>query len=108
MLIASRFLAGCAGAAPLAVGGGSIADLIPLELRGRAVAIYSLGPVLAPTLTPIAGGYVTKVLGWRWIFYILTILISVSPRGTTLFILQDYRYLTVCFPCRAVLWPLSL
>lgn len=87
MLIAFRFLAGCAAAAPLAVGGGSIADIIPLERRGRAVAIFSLGPVLAPVLAPITGGYVTKVLGWRWIFYILTILVSVSLWVTFLFIL---------------------
>lgn len=88
MLITFRFLAGCAGAAPLAVGGGSIADLIPPARRGRAVAVFSLGPVLAPVLSPIAGGYVTKVLGWRWIFYTLTILVSVSTLSPLRFMLQ--------------------
>jgi hypothetical protein len=50
MLVAFRFLAGCAGAAPLTVGGGSIGDLMLPEKRGGAMAIFALGPLLGPVI----------------------------------------------------------
>lgn len=39
MLIAFRFLMGCVGATPLTIGGGTIADIMPQERRGSAMAI---------------------------------------------------------------------
>ena len=52
-LIALRFLQGCAGSAPLAIGGGTISDLIPQERRGKYMGTYSLGPTLGPILGPV-------------------------------------------------------
>lgn len=46
MLIVFRFLAGCFGAAPLTITGGTIADLVRQEKRGAAMAGFSLGPLL--------------------------------------------------------------
>ncbi|TQB72955.1 hypothetical protein MPDQ_006380 [Monascus purpureus] len=46
MLIVWRFLAGCVGSAPMSIGGGTIADMFPLQQRGRALSIYILGSVL--------------------------------------------------------------
>lgn len=43
-----RFISGCAGAAPLALGGGTIADVIRIEKRGAAAALFGLGPLLGP------------------------------------------------------------
>lgn len=37
MIIVFRFLQGTFGASPLALGGGTIADLIPIEHRGTAM-----------------------------------------------------------------------
>jgi MFS family permease len=48
MLVTFRFFAGCAGSAPLTIGGGSIADLMVPEQRGAAVVIFSLGPLIGP------------------------------------------------------------
>jgi MFS family permease len=50
MLVAFRFLAGCAGAAPLTIGGGSITDLMLPQQRGAAMAIFALGPLLGPVI----------------------------------------------------------
>jgi MFS family permease len=36
-LIVFRFFAGCFGAAPLALGGGTIADLVPRDQRAMAM-----------------------------------------------------------------------
>ncbi|KAG9380503.1 AraJ Arabinose efflux permease [Pyrenophora tritici-repentis] len=39
-----RFLMGCFGGAPMVLGGGTIADLIPREQRGTAMAFWMMGP----------------------------------------------------------------
>lgn len=51
MFLAFRFLCGCAGAAPMAVGGGTIADLFVSAERGKAMALFSMGPLLGPVRT---------------------------------------------------------
>ncbi|KAF8856178.1 MFS general substrate transporter [Acephala macrosclerotiorum] len=71
MLLAFRFWAGCAGVAPLTIGAGSVGDLMRAEERGRAMAIFSLGPLIGPIIGPIAGGYISQSIGWRWVFRIL-------------------------------------
>ena len=38
-----RFLMGCFGGAPMVLGGGTIADLIPREQRGTAMAVWMMG-----------------------------------------------------------------
>jgi len=44
MLIAFRFIAGSVGAAPLALGGGTIADLITRDQRATAISVWVIGP----------------------------------------------------------------
>jgi multidrug resistance protein len=73
MLTAFRFLAGCAGSAPLTIGGGTIADMFPVEKRAGAMAIWSMGPLLGPVVGPVAAGFLVDAKGWRWVFYVLTI-----------------------------------
>ncbi|KAF6827252.1 MFS multidrug transporter [Colletotrichum plurivorum] len=74
VLLLFRFLSGCAGAAPLSIGGGTIADVAPPALRGRAVSVYSIAPLLGPVLGPAAGGFLAEFAGWRWIFWALCIM----------------------------------
>jgi multidrug resistance protein len=75
MLIVFRFLAGCMGSCPLAVGGGTIADLFAIDRRGAALSLYILGPVCGPAVGPVAGGFLAEAKGWRWIFWILVIVV---------------------------------
>jgi len=51
--LACRFLSGCSGAAPVAIGGGTIADLLPPEERGKGMAIYGTGLLLGPVRVDI-------------------------------------------------------
>ncbi|CZT15073.1 related to multidrug resistant protein [Ramularia collo-cygni] len=68
-MIAFRFLSGLGGSAPLGIGGGVLADIwSPME-RGRAMALYSLMPLLGPAIGPIAGGFIAQYSTWRWVFY---------------------------------------
>ncbi|KAL0935493.1 fluconazole resistance protein 1 [Colletotrichum truncatum] len=68
-----RFLSGCAAAASQALSGGTLADVIPREKRGRWMGMIILGPMLGPTIGPIAGGFIAQDLDWRWSFRILAI-----------------------------------
>ncbi|KAJ5927704.1 hypothetical protein N7516_009477 [Penicillium verrucosum] len=51
-LIVFRFLAGVGGSACLSVGGGVIADLFPIHQRGKANAMFTIGPLIGPETNP--------------------------------------------------------
>ena len=76
MFMAFRFLSGCGGAAPLTCSGGTLANLIPQNQRGRWMALISIGPLMGPTVGPILGGFVGQYIGWRWVFRLLAIMAS--------------------------------
>ncbi|KAI0123676.1 major facilitator superfamily domain-containing protein [Xylariales sp. AK1849] len=78
MFLVFRFLAGCASSGPLTVGGGTVADVVPPAQRGRVMSLFFVGPLLGPVLGPIIGGFVSESIGWRWTFWIITILAGVS------------------------------
>jgi DHA2 family multidrug resistance protein len=60
------------------VGGGGLQpmaqailnDSFPPEKRGAAFALYGISAVLAPTVGPMLGGWITDNYSWRWIFFI--------------------------------------
>jgi MFS family permease len=60
----------------MVVGGGTIADLYEANKRGKAMALFGLGPLLGPVIGPVIGGFVTEYLGWRWTFWLILILVS--------------------------------
>ena len=76
MLIAWRFFEGLFGSCPLTIGGGTIADMIIQQKRGAFMAIFATGPLLGPVIGPVAGGYLTQAKGWRWVFWLIAIVVS--------------------------------
>lgn len=72
-LIVFRFLCGFAGVTPTTLGSGTIADLIPPQSRGKAMALWSLGPLFGPIIGPVAGGFLVEATNWRWVFWVLSI-----------------------------------
>ncbi|KAJ5960899.1 uncharacterized protein N7479_008049 [Penicillium vulpinum] len=72
-LIIFRFLDGFAGVAAVTCGSGTIADLVPREKRGQAMAIWSLGPLFGPIIGPVVGGFLVEATNWRWVFWVLAI-----------------------------------
>jgi multidrug resistance protein len=77
-LLGFRLLAGIMGSTPLTIGGGTNADMFRTEERGAAMAIWSIGPLLGPVIGPVAGSYLSQAKGWRWDFWLVTILVSIS------------------------------
>ncbi|ORZ18834.1 major facilitator superfamily domain-containing protein [Absidia repens] len=82
--MAFRLIQGIFASVGMAIGGGSCSDLFDTHERGTAVSLYMFGTILGPAVAPISGGYIANYLGWRWIFYIKTIL------GGVLFILSFF------------------
>jgi hypothetical protein len=52
-----------------------IADLFPPEERALAISLYTLGPMLAPAIGPVIGGFLSQAKGWRWVFWLMTIIV---------------------------------
>lgn len=48
MFLVFRLICGSAASGPMAVGGGTIADITPQEQRGKATALFAIGPLLGP------------------------------------------------------------
>ncbi|HUD88402.1 MAG TPA: DHA2 family efflux MFS transporter permease subunit, partial [Xanthobacteraceae bacterium] len=47
-----------------------LADTFPPEKRGQAFALYGVAVIVAPTVGPTLGGWITDNLSWHWIFFI--------------------------------------
>lgn len=90
MLIGLRFLQGCWSVAPLTIGAGSVSDMFRAENRGVAMSLWSVGPLLGPTVGPIAGGFLSDALGWRWIFWVLAAAIGILSVLALLFMRETY------------------
>lgn len=90
MLLAFRFLAGCAGSTPVTIGGATIGDMFPKENRGGAMAIWGMGTQLGPVLGPVIGGFLSEAKGWRWVFWLLTIMSGVALLLSAIFLRETY------------------
>ncbi|KAI1809723.1 major facilitator superfamily domain-containing protein [Poronia punctata] len=90
-LIVSRFFSGVGGGAGcLTLGGVIVGDLFRPEQRGLAIGVWNIGPLLGPTVGPVLGGFLTKLPGWRYDFWIVlavstivTVLIQVFTKETS-------------------------
>lgn len=65
-------------------------DIWAPEERGRAVGLYSLGPLLGPIVGPIAGGFIAERTTWRWVFYATTIVAGISEVLGLCFLRETY------------------
>ena len=87
-LIAFRFLSGLGGSAPLGIGGGVLGDLWMPQERGKAMALYSMMPLLGPAIGPIAGAFIAGNVTWRWVFW-STCIAAMLIQFLGLFFLQE-------------------
>ena len=86
MLIGMRLLQGIFASVPLTNGGGVIADTVHQEERGFAMSMFTLGVLLGPVIGPVAGGFLAASKGWRWVFWVISMVVSVLKiRFTHLF-----------------------
>jgi DHA2 family multidrug resistance protein len=70
ILLLARVLQGVGGGGLQPMAQAIMADSFEPKKRGQAFALYGLVAVLAPSLGPTIGGWITDNYSWRWIFYI--------------------------------------
>ena len=69
-LIAWRIVQGFAGGTLIPSVFASVFLLIPPQRQGLATTIAGVAAVLAPTVGPIVGGWLTQTWSWHWLFRI--------------------------------------
>lgn len=70
MLIVFRVVQGAAGGTLQPLSQAIMLESFPPRERGKAMAFWGLGIVVAPMLGPVLGGWLTETYSWRWVFYI--------------------------------------
>ena len=70
LLILFRVIQGAGGGGLQPIAQAILADTFPPRQRGLAFAVYGITAVMAPTIGPTLGGWITDNYSWRWIFYI--------------------------------------
>ncbi len=70
ILLLSRVIQGAGGGGLQPMAQAIMADSFDEKRRGQAFALYGLVAVLAPSIGPSLGGWITDNYSWRWIFYI--------------------------------------
>ena len=70
VLLLCRILQGMGGGGMQPMAQAIMADSFEPQKRGQAFALYGLVAVLAPSIGPTLGGWITDNFSWRWIFFI--------------------------------------
>jgi DHA2 family multidrug resistance protein len=73
-LICCRIVQGFAGGALIPAVFSAVFLLFPLRLHPIATTLAGIVAVLAPTVGPVVGGWITETWSWHWLF-----LINVAP-----------------------------
>jgi len=69
-LIVFRILQGASGGCLQPLSQAVMLEAFPPRDRGKAMAFWGFGIVVAPMLGPVLGGWLTDTYSWRWVFYI--------------------------------------
>jgi DHA2 family multidrug resistance protein len=70
LLLFFRILQGAGGGGLQPMAQAILADTFPPQQRGLAFALYGITAIMAPTIGPTLGGWITFNYSWRWIFFI--------------------------------------
>jgi MFS transporter, DHA2 family, multidrug resistance protein len=70
MLIFFRVLQGLGGGGMPTSEQAILADTFPPQKRAQAFALYGIAVIVAPTIGPTLGGWITDNYSWHWIFFI--------------------------------------
>ncbi|MGA2287335.1 DHA2 family efflux MFS transporter permease subunit [Bradyrhizobium sp.] len=70
MLVSFRVLQGFAGGTLIPAVFSAVFLLFPIRLHPIATTMAGIMAVLAPTVGPVAGGWITETYSWQWLFLI--------------------------------------
>ncbi|WP_171235868.1 DHA2 family efflux MFS transporter permease subunit [Ruegeria sp. HKCCA6837] len=70
VIVAFRLAQGMFGAFLIPLSQSILFDAFPREERGKAMAVFGLGVVVAPVLGPTVGAILTEYFSWRMVFFV--------------------------------------
>jgi MFS transporter, DHA1 family, multidrug resistance protein len=71
-LIAARFLQGFAGGIAIVISNAIVRDRTSGQAAARVFSLLILVTGVAPSIAPVIGGQLIRVMSWRGIFFVLT------------------------------------
>jgi len=83
-IIAFRVVQGFSGGTLIPAVFAAVFLLFPVRLEGLATTIAGVLAVLAPTVGPIVGGWITQTYSWRWLFLINVLPGLIAATGAAL------------------------
>jgi MFS transporter, DHA2 family, multidrug resistance protein len=69
-LVFWRIVQGAGGAALLSTAQATLRQIFPREQQGTVMGLFTLGLIMAPTLGPTLGGWITDNYTWSWVFFV--------------------------------------
>lgn len=70
MIVLARTIQGAGGGALQPLSQAILLESFPPRQRGQAMAVFSLGVLVAPVLGPTVGGWLAESYSWRWAYYV--------------------------------------
>lgn len=83
-LITARVIQGLGAGIITPVAMAMITDMFSVEKRGNMIGIFGFVQLLSNLLSPPLGSFVTKQLGWHWIFFLTVCIVALSIALVTL------------------------
>ncbi len=90
-LVLWRIAQGAGGAALISTVQATLREIFPRDQQGMVQAIYVLGVIVAPTVGPTLGGWITDNYNWPWIFFV-NIPIGLCAMAIIYFFLTDAKH----------------
>ena len=83
ILLAVRFIQGVTVSAVIVAGYASIHELYDQSHAIRILAVMGSITIIAPAFGPLIGGAILNYVNWRWIFWIIAIMATISIASLT-------------------------
>jgi MFS family permease len=65
-------------------------DLFEAHERGKALAVFTLAPLVGTAIGPITGGFLVQYVSWRWCFYVISIAIAAVQIAGLILLRETY------------------
>ncbi|MGO8672129.1 MAG: DHA2 family efflux MFS transporter permease subunit [Capsulimonadaceae bacterium] len=90
-LVFWRIMQGAGGAALLSTAQATLREIFPRSQQTMVQTIFVMGIVVAPTVGPTLGGYITDNFNWGWVFFI-NVPIGIISLVLVYSLLQDSQF----------------
>ncbi|MEM9030427.1 MAG: MFS transporter, partial [Pseudomonadota bacterium] len=88
-MIGWRIIQGAAGAPLVPLGQTILMDAYPRRQHNMIIAIYGMANMIGPILGPTVGGEISELYGWRWGFWIIVPVATITAIGFALVLDRD-------------------